>query len=163
MLGGGVGEPPISRVPSYHMKVSTRSGTEVEGDFIYGMVGNTVSVGGLVNLPRDKVLLDDARPSPPPPPARAGCGAAPGCGRSRWWCPPGCSPAPDACPRAGPAGPEPSRSGCRPLRSTPPGRTRRRPPGRCGWRPPAPGQGFTECSLYSSRDLGIIQVHTKKD
>ena len=25
------------------------------------MVGNTVSVGGLVNLPRDKVLLDDGR------------------------------------------------------------------------------------------------------
>ena len=25
----------------------------------YGMVGNTVSVGGLVNLPRDKVRLDD--------------------------------------------------------------------------------------------------------
>ena len=33
----------------------------MEGDFIYGMVGNTVSVGGLVNLPRDKVLLDDGR------------------------------------------------------------------------------------------------------
>lgn len=51
----------LAGIPSYHMKVSTRSGTEVEGDFIYGMVGNTVSVGGLVNLPRDKVLLDDGR------------------------------------------------------------------------------------------------------
>ena len=51
----------LASIPSYHMKVSTRSGTEVEGDFIYGMVGNTVSVGGLVNLPRDKVLLDDGR------------------------------------------------------------------------------------------------------
>ena len=28
---------------------------------------------------------------------------------------------------------------------------------------PWQGQGFTECSLYSSRDLGIIQAHTKKD
>ena len=51
----------LASIPSYHMKVSTRSGTEVEGDFIYGMVGNTVSVGGLGNLPRDKVLLDDGR------------------------------------------------------------------------------------------------------
>ena len=51
----------LASIPSYHMKVSTPEGKEVEGDFIYGMVGNTVSVGGLVNLPRDKVLLDDGR------------------------------------------------------------------------------------------------------
>lgn len=48
----------LANIPSYHMKV-TADGREVEGDFIYGMVGNTVSVGGLVNLPRDKVRLDD--------------------------------------------------------------------------------------------------------
>ena len=51
----------LASIPSYHMKVSTPEGKEGEGDFIYGMVGNTVSVGGLVNLPRDKVLLDDGR------------------------------------------------------------------------------------------------------
>jgi len=51
----------LSNIPSYHMKVTSTEGHEVEGDFIYGMVGNTVSVGGLVNLPRDKVLLDDGR------------------------------------------------------------------------------------------------------
>ena len=50
----------LASIPSYHMTV-TAGGREVEGDFIYGMVGNTVSVGGLVNLPRDKVLLDDGR------------------------------------------------------------------------------------------------------
>lgn len=49
----------LMNIPSYHMKVVTGDGQKVEGDFIYGMVGNTVSVGGLVNLPRDKVLLDD--------------------------------------------------------------------------------------------------------
>ena len=49
----------LANIPSYHMKVTTAEGHEVEGDFIYGMVGNTVSVGGLVNLPRDKVRLDD--------------------------------------------------------------------------------------------------------
>ena len=48
----------LANIPSYHMKVSA-GGREIEGDFIYGMVGNTVSVGGLVNLPRDKVRLDD--------------------------------------------------------------------------------------------------------
>lgn len=51
----------LSNIPSYHMKVTTGDGRETEGDYIYGMVGNTVSVGGLVNLPRDKVLLDDGR------------------------------------------------------------------------------------------------------
>ena len=51
----------LSNIPSYHMKVTAGDGRETEGDFIYGMVGNTVSVGGLVNLPRDKVLLDDGR------------------------------------------------------------------------------------------------------
>lgn len=49
----------LANIPSYHMKVTTPEGHEAEGDFIYGMVGNTVSVGGLVNLPRDKVRLDD--------------------------------------------------------------------------------------------------------
>ena len=49
----------LANIPSYHMKVNADGGREVEGDFIYGMVGNTVSVGGLVNLPRDKVRLDD--------------------------------------------------------------------------------------------------------
>ena len=49
----------LANIPSYHMKVTTAEGREVEDDFIYGMVGNTVSVGGLVNLPRDMVRLDD--------------------------------------------------------------------------------------------------------
>ena len=48
----------LANIPSYHMTV-TAGEHEIEGDFIYGMVGNTVSVGGLVNLPRDMVQLDD--------------------------------------------------------------------------------------------------------
>ena len=55
------GAGKLTNIPSYHMRVATGDGHEVEGDFIYGMVGNTVSVGGLVSLPRDKVLLDDGR------------------------------------------------------------------------------------------------------
>lgn len=55
------GAGKLANIPSYHMTVRSADGQETEGDFIYGMVGNTVSVGGLVNLPRDKVLLDDGR------------------------------------------------------------------------------------------------------
>ena len=44
----------------YHLTVEHDGGT-VEGDFIYGMVSNTVSIGGLVNLPRDLVCLDDGQ------------------------------------------------------------------------------------------------------
>ena len=55
------GAGKLTNIPSYHMVVSTPDGPDVEGDFIYGMVGNTVSVGGLVNLPRDKVSLDDGK------------------------------------------------------------------------------------------------------
>ena len=51
----------LANIPSFHMRVTSSEGHDIEGDYIYGMVGNTVSVGGLVNLPRDKVLLDDGR------------------------------------------------------------------------------------------------------
>lgn len=49
----------LANIPSYHMRVETSDGVSVEGDYIYGMVGNTVSVGGMVNLPKDRVQLDD--------------------------------------------------------------------------------------------------------
>lgn len=55
------GAGKLTNIPSYHMTVTSKEGQQVEGDFIYGMVGNTVSVGGLVNLPKDKVQLDDGR------------------------------------------------------------------------------------------------------
>ena len=51
----------LASIPSFHMRVTSTEGHDIEGDYIYGMVGNTVSVGGLVSLPRDKVLLDDGR------------------------------------------------------------------------------------------------------
>lgn len=52
------GASRLTSIKTYHMKVETAD-TCVEGDFIYGMVGNTVSVGGLVKLPSDRVKLDD--------------------------------------------------------------------------------------------------------
>ena len=55
------GAGKLANIPSYHMTVTNDEGKQVKGNFIYGMVGNTVSVGGLVNLPKDKVQLDDGR------------------------------------------------------------------------------------------------------
>ena len=53
------GAKGLANVPSYYMEVTTPGGVRVEGEFIYGMVGNTVSMGGILSLPRDKVKLDD--------------------------------------------------------------------------------------------------------
>lgn len=48
----------LTDIHSCHVKVEG-GGRVVEDDFIYGMVGNTVSVGGLLNLPKSLVKLDD--------------------------------------------------------------------------------------------------------
>lgn len=53
------GAGQLKNVPSYHMTVTSDSGRQVEGEFIYGMVGNTVSVGGVMSLPKSLVKLDD--------------------------------------------------------------------------------------------------------
>lgn len=53
------GAGKLINVPSFHMKVERGDGAVIEGDYIYGMVSNTVSVGGIMNLPRDVVKLDD--------------------------------------------------------------------------------------------------------
>lgn len=48
----------LASVQSCHVKAEG-GGHVLEDDFIYGMVGNTVSVGGLLNLPKTLVKLDD--------------------------------------------------------------------------------------------------------
>jgi len=52
----GVAE--LGNMKSYHLKI-THDGEELEGEFLYGMVSNTISVGGLIGLPSDEVALDD--------------------------------------------------------------------------------------------------------
>lgn len=48
----------LTDIKSYHMSVEHEEGV-VEGDFLYGMVTNTMSVGGFRNLmPKDTVLDD---------------------------------------------------------------------------------------------------------
>ncbi len=48
----------LTNIKSYKMRF-THSGGVIEGDFIYGMVSNSVSVGGFKNLTGKNVALDD--------------------------------------------------------------------------------------------------------
>ncbi|MDD5938865.1 MAG: YegS/Rv2252/BmrU family lipid kinase [Clostridiales bacterium] len=52
----GVAE--FANLKSYHLTVEYDGGT-LEGDYLYGMVSNTISVGGLIGLPPEEVALDD--------------------------------------------------------------------------------------------------------
>ncbi len=52
----GVGE--LSSLKSWRLKIEYDGG-ELEGDFLYGMVSNTISVGGLIGLPAQEVSLSD--------------------------------------------------------------------------------------------------------
>lgn len=52
------GASRLASVKSYTMRVECGERV-IEDEFIYGMVGNTVSVGGLLNLSQDLVKLDD--------------------------------------------------------------------------------------------------------
>ena len=51
----------LLNIPSYHMDVTADDGRQIAGDFIYGMVSNTLSVGGVMSLPKDEVKLDDGK------------------------------------------------------------------------------------------------------
>ena len=54
----GIGR--LGSIRSYQMTVEHDSGT-LEGEFIFGMVGNTRSVGGFKGWPADQVKLDDGK------------------------------------------------------------------------------------------------------
>ena len=51
----------LLNIPSYHMDVTADDGRQISGDFIYGVVSNTLSVGGVMSLPKDEVKLDDGK------------------------------------------------------------------------------------------------------
>ena len=48
----------LGSIQSYQLEITHDGGT-LEGEFIYGMVSNTVSVGGFKGLPASEVKLDD--------------------------------------------------------------------------------------------------------
>ena len=52
----GVAE--VANLKSYHLRLEHDGGV-LEGEYLYGMVSNTVSVGGIIGLPSDEVILDD--------------------------------------------------------------------------------------------------------
>lgn len=52
------GVKSLSAIKAYHMAVEWEEG-QIEGDFIFGMVTNTVSVGGFKGLVSQEVALDD--------------------------------------------------------------------------------------------------------
>lgn len=54
------GVTELGNVKGYHLKL-THDGGELEGEFLYGMVSNTVSVGGFIGLPAQEVALDDGQ------------------------------------------------------------------------------------------------------
>lgn len=49
----------LQDIKTYHMKVTYGNGTMIEDDFIYGMVTNSVQVGGIQNITGKNVRLDD--------------------------------------------------------------------------------------------------------
>lgn len=48
----------LSQLRPYHMKI-THDGEVIEDDFIYGMVSDSVSVGGFRGVKKESVKLDD--------------------------------------------------------------------------------------------------------
>lgn len=54
------GATELTSQKRYHLKVDYDEG-QLEGDYIYGMVSNTISVGGVIGLPAGEVKLDDGR------------------------------------------------------------------------------------------------------
>ncbi len=52
------GATELASLKSYHLRVEHDGGVE-EGDYLYGRVANTVSVGGVLGLPPEEVALDD--------------------------------------------------------------------------------------------------------
>ena len=52
------GASELANVKSYHLTID-HDGGRLEGDYLYGMFCNTVSVGGIIGLPSDQVALDD--------------------------------------------------------------------------------------------------------
>ncbi len=48
----------LSKLKSRHVRIE-HDGGEIEGEFLYGSVSNAYSVGGVVDLPREEISLND--------------------------------------------------------------------------------------------------------
>lgn len=52
------GVTELKNLKGYRLRIEYDGGA-LEGEYLYGMVSNTISVGGLIGLPKDDVTLDD--------------------------------------------------------------------------------------------------------
>lgn len=58
------GAKSLNKIKSYHLKIEIDNRKTIEGDYILGMITNSISVGGIVKLDRlnkNTVLYDDGR------------------------------------------------------------------------------------------------------
>lgn len=53
--------PQLASIPKYHLRVEYDGDHVVEGDYIYGMISDTISVGGVLDLDKDTVRLNDGK------------------------------------------------------------------------------------------------------
>jgi len=51
----------ISQIKKYHLKFVLTDGTEIEDDFIFGAVSNSTRFGGVLNLSKELVDLQDGK------------------------------------------------------------------------------------------------------
>ena len=54
---GGIQE--LSQIKTHHLRFALPDGTVIEDEFIFGAVSNTTSVGGVLNLSKDRVDMAD--------------------------------------------------------------------------------------------------------
>lgn len=58
------GAKSLSKIKSYHLKIEADDEKKIEGDYILGMITNSISVGGIVKLDRlnkNTVIYDDGK------------------------------------------------------------------------------------------------------
>ena len=51
----------IGSIVPLHAKITTDDGTVIEGDYSFGAVGNSCSIGGVVHIPKDYVSMNDGK------------------------------------------------------------------------------------------------------
>ena len=55
------GMQEISQIKSYHLRFTLADGTQIEDDFVFGAVSNSTRFGGVLNLSKDLVDLQDGK------------------------------------------------------------------------------------------------------
>jgi len=51
----------IGSIVPLHAKITTDDGTVIEGEYSFGAVGNSCSIGGVVHIPKDYVSMNDGK------------------------------------------------------------------------------------------------------